>query len=144
MSKNIELKRIKDKIDNLDNFKDYSDEDFAKFGGDADSLTKNLGNKDIKTSQLRKFFAAVKEIEVETKEKGWSSEPKVHFYLLMPKIAYAKSRELISHDFYDLLKISMEKVVNGKDESSLEDFKKFTLFLESIVAFYKANKPRSS
>lgn len=95
-------------------------------------LTENFTDKDIKTTQLRKFFAAVKDIERDTKGV-WSSNANVRFQLLMPKLAYAKSRSLISQPFYDLLKVSMERVKNG------EDFAKFTLFLEAIVAFYKAN-----
>lgn len=125
------------KINKLNSLKEYDVDDFVRFNGDVDILTRQLKNDDIKTTQLRKFFAAVKEINLETKTKTWN-ELKVKFFLLMPKLAYAKGRKLISEDFYKLLESAMNKV------QSKEDFNRFVEFLEAIVAFYKANKPRSS
>ena len=61
----------------------------------------------------------------------------MQFYLLMPKLAYAKGRKVIDNKFFELMKISMEKVGSGKEEDILDDFKRFVQFLESIVAFYK-------
>lgn len=124
------------KINKLNCLKEYDVDDFVRFDGDVDILTRQLKNDDIKTTQLRKFFAAVKEINLETKTKNWN-ELKVKFFLLMPKLAYAKGRKLISEDFYNLLESAMNKV------QSKEDFNRFVEFLEAIVAFYKANKPRS-
>ena len=124
------------KINKLNSLKEYNVDDFVRFDGDVDILTRQLKNDDIKTTQLRKFFAAVKEINLETKTKNWN-ELKVKFFLLMPKLAYAKGRKLISEDFYKLLESTMNKV------QSKEDFNRFVEFLEAIVAFYKANKPRS-
>lgn len=124
------------KINKLNSLKEYNVDDFVRFDGDVDILTRQLKNDDIKTTQLRKFFAAVKEINLETKTKTWN-ELKVKFFLLMPKLAYAKGRKLISEDFYNLLESAMNKV------QSKEDFNRFVEFLEAIVAFYKANKPRS-
>lgn len=125
------------KINKLNSLKEYDVDDFVRFNGDVDILTRELEDDDIKTTQLRKFFAAVKEINLETKTKTWN-ELKVKFFLLMPKLAYAKGRKLISEDFYKLLESAMNKV------QSKEDFNRFVEFLEAIVAFYKANKPRSS
>ena len=125
------------KINKLNSLKEYDVDDFVRFDGDVDILTRELEDDDIKTTQLRKFFAAVKEINLETKTKTWN-ELKVKFFLLMPKLAYAKGRKLISKDFYKLLESAMNKV------QSKEDFNRFVEFLEAIVAFYKANKPRSS
>ena len=124
------------KINKLNSLKEYNVDDFVRFDGDVDILTRQLKNDDIKTTQLRKLFAAVKEINLETKTKNWN-ELKVKFFLLMPKLAYAKGRKLISEDFYNLLESAMNKV------QSKEDFNRFVEFLEAIVAFYKANKPRS-
>lgn len=125
------------KINKLNSLKEYDVDDFVRFDGDVDILTRELEDDDIKTTQLRKFFAAVKEINLETKTKTWN-ELKVKFFLLMPKLAYAKGRKLISKDFYKLLESAMNKV------QSKEDFNRFVEFLEAIVAFYKANKPHSS
>ena len=124
------------KINKLNSLKEYNVDDFVRFDGDVDILTRQLKNDDIISTHLRKFFAAVKEINLETKTKNWN-ELKVKFFLLMPKLAYAKGRKLISEDFYNLLESAMNKV------QSKEDFNRFVEFLEAIVAFYKANKPRS-
>ncbi|MDR0912826.1 MAG: type III-A CRISPR-associated protein Csm2 [Methanobrevibacter sp.] len=165
-----EIGKITIKIDKLGCFSDYDEEDFAKFGGDADIITQELNKDSIKISQLRKFFAAVKDIELKLKESNnndnncnnndnncndgnnnsmqkevWDSKAKAKFYLLMPNLAYARSRDLIKDDsFYKLLKTSMNKVINGNDDTIVDDFKKFALFLTSIVAFYKANNPKSN
>lgn len=120
------------KINKLNSLKEYDVDDFVKFNGDIDSLTKDLNDKDIKTAQLRKFFAAVKEIELELKTNEWD-DLKVKFLLLMPKLAYARGRNLISKRFYNLLESAMNKI------HSKEDFNRFVEFLETIVAFYKAN-----
>ncbi|WP_297982836.1 type III-A CRISPR-associated protein Csm2 [uncultured Methanobrevibacter sp.] len=138
------LREIQDKIKRLPSLKYYDIEEFVKFDGDADKLTKELGDKDIKTSQLRKFFAAIKEIELYTKEKGqWDETTKVKFYLLMPKLAYANGRDVISDRFFNFMKVVMGKVGSGKEEDTLEDFYRLVQFLESIIAFYKVNNPNS-
>ena len=139
-----ELDRVKEKISGLKSLKYYEVEEFVKFDGDADKITKELGNSDIKTSQLRKFFAAVKEIELNIKEKNeWDEKAKMDFYLLMPKLAYANGRDVISDRFFDLMKVTMEKVGSGNEEDTLDDFTRFVQFLEAIVAFYKVNNPRA-
>lgn len=139
------LREIQEKIKNLPSLKYYDIEEFVKFDGDADNLTKELGNSDIKTSQLRKFFAAIKEIELYAKEKGqWDETAKVKFYLLMPKLAYANGRDVISDKFFKFMKVVMGKVGSGNEEDTLEDFYRLVQFLESIIAFYKVNNPRSN
>ncbi len=132
-----ELQKVKEKIKNLPSLKYYEVEDFVKFDGDADKITNELRNS-IKTSQLRKFFAEIKDIDIYLKDKKkWDEKAKMRFYLLMPKLAYAKGRKVIDNKFFELMKISMEKVGSGKEEDILDDFKRFVQFLESIVAFYK-------
>lgn len=138
-----DLQRVKEKIKNLPSFKYYEVEDFVKFGGDADKITNQLKTSDIKTSQLRKFFAAIKDIELHIKEKKWDEQAKMDFYLLMPVLAYANGRKVISDEFFALMKISMEKVGSGKTEDTIDDFNIFVKFLEAIVAFYKFHRPNS-
>lgn len=138
------LKDIQKKISKLPSLKYYEIEDFVKFDGDANIITKELGNTDIKTAQLRKFFAKVKEIELQLRDtKKWDDGVKIKFYSLMSKLAYAKGRDVISERFFDLMKITMIKVGSGKEEDTYEDFIIFVQFLESIVAFYKFNHPKS-
>jgi CRISPR-associated protein Csm2 len=132
-----EIKNMTVKIKNYKSLTDLNIDEFVKFGGDADKLTKKLKPSDIKTSQLRKFFAAVKKIELDVKDDKKWNDIKSSFHLLMPQLAYAKSRSLISSNFYELIKNAMDKV------DSLEAFEKFITFLESIVAYYKANNPKS-
>lgn len=138
------LEEVKNKIKGLKSLKYYEIEEFVKFDGDADEITKELGNNDIKTSQLRKFFAAVKEIEMYVKDnKIWDDKAKMDFYLLMPKLAYANGRDVISDRFFELMKVTMGKVGSGDEKDTLDDFLRFVQFLEAIVAFFKVNNPRS-
>ena len=140
----MDLEDVQNKIKGLKSLKYYEIEDFVKFDGDADNITKEEKNNDIKTSQLRKFFAAVKEIEMYVKDKRvWDDKAKMDFYLLMPKLAYANGRDVISNRFFKLMKITMEKVGSGNKEDTLDDFLRFVQFLEAIVAFFKVNNPRS-
>jgi CRISPR-associated protein Csm2 len=94
----------------------------------------------MKTAQLRRFFGAIKSIERtiedEKSEKAWD-EVEAEFYLLKPKIAYAKGRKLIPEEFYQVLKVSLNKINIGSNEDKIENFKIFVKFLESIVAYHK-------
>ncbi|MDD2340497.1 MAG: type III-A CRISPR-associated protein Csm2 [Methanosarcina sp.] len=135
---NNEIGKILDEIGKLEMLKDLSIKLIAEENGYADQIAHTL--KNMKTTQLRRFFGAIKlierTIEEENSEKAWD-EVEAEFYLLKPKIAYAKGRKLISEEFYQVLKVSLNKIDVGTDKEKIENFKRFVKFLESIVAYHK-------
>ena len=121
-------------IEKLDMFKDLDIKLLANEGEYADTLAYKLRN--MKTTQLRRFFGAVKEIETNLKGKSWEGV-EADFYLLKPKLAYAKGRKLIPAEFHEVVKTSMNKVDVGNNQDKIANYKKFVRFLESIVAYHK-------
>ena len=108
---------------------------FAPPGGWADQIVQGLKKgktTKLKTSQLRKIFAEVKDIcEKRIKE---ISQVNTELYLLYPKLAYAQGRDLMPKNFYELLIACLDKL---KDSSDKEDFKMFEEFMTAIVAYNK-------
>lgn len=133
-----DVEEIIDKIGKLKMLKDLDIKSIADENGYADKIAHTLRN--MKTTQLRRFFGAIKlierTIEEENSEKAWD-EVEAEFYLLKPKIAYAKGRKLIPEEFYQVLKVSLNKINVGTNEDKIENFKRFVKFLESIVAYHK-------
>jgi len=130
-----EIKRVIEKIDEVDMLKNLSPREFANEGGYADTVAKN---SDLDTTQLRKFFGAIRDIE---KEKKWESM-ETEFYLLKPKIAYAVGRKLIKKPFYDFMMSCMRKVDLGTDEEKVENFKAMVNILEAVVAYHRFYNPK--
>jgi CRISPR-associated protein Csm2 len=121
-------------IEKLDMFKELDIRCIANEGEYADTLANKL--KDMKTTQLRRFFGAVKNIEKNLNGKSWE-DVEADFYLLKPKLAYAKGRNLIPAEFHEVVKTSMNKVDVGNNEDKIANYKMFVRFLESIVAYHK-------
>lgn len=132
------VEEVLEKIGKLKMLKDLDIKSMADDGGDADKIAHTL--KSMKTTQLRRFFGAIKlierTIEEEEPEKAWN-DVEAEFYLLKPKIAYAKGRKLIPEEFYQVLKVSLNKIDIGSNEDKIENFRFFVKFLESIVAYHK-------
>jgi CRISPR-associated protein Csm2 len=129
-----DIDKILKGIEKLDMFKDLDIKLLADEGEYADTLANKLRN--MKTTQLRRFFGAVKEIESNLNVKNWE-DVEADFYLLKPKLAYAKGRKLIPAEFYEVVKTSMNKVDVGNNQDKIANYKMFVRFLESIVAYHK-------
>lgn len=133
-----EIQKVVDEIGQLKMLKDLDIKLIADEKGYADKIARTL--KNMKTAQLRRFFGAIKKIErtieEENSEKAWN-DVEAEFYLLKPKIAYANGRKLIPDEFYQVLKVSLNKIDIGSNEEKIENFKRFVKFLESIVAYHK-------
>jgi len=95
----------------------------------------------LTTSQLRKFFGAVKSIQMNVSVNGFDVS---EFVMLKPKLAYAvgrvrqknpKCRERRIEDFAEVLMAAMD-YVNGSNEKDVA-FKNFISFFEAIVAYHK-------
>lgn len=99
-------------------------------------------NKGIKSTQLRKFFDYVKQIERDLKDKQvWDDEITARFSLLRPKLAYAKARGLVPDSFFRFIDMCMNKVKGSDDK--VKAYTKFIQFLEAIVAYHKYYNPKS-
>jgi len=117
-------------------------EKYALPGGWADKVVSSLGrSKDtaMNSNQLRKIFTQLKNIEEKVdRNKGdnLTVEQMNEILLLMPHIAYARGRGLISPEFYNLLKecITPQKI---KDRF---DYKSFVSFYTAVVAYSKMSK----
>ena len=92
----------------------------------------------LSSSQLRKFFGAVKKIQADYENQ------KGEIVLLEPKLAYAVGRDFDKQkqrqktkikEFYELLRGLIPKI--GSDATSKKRFKHFVDVFESIVAFHK-------
>lgn len=108
-----------------------------KFLKEYEPNTNNNRDK-LSTSQLRKFFGAVKKIQSTEFEKS-----KSEIELLIPKIAYSVGRDIKKDnnqlkykskikDFYDLLLPLLNEIKQDKNR-----FKNFVNILESLVAYHK-------
>lgn len=131
-----EIKEIINEINQVKMLSDISAKQYADENGYADIIAKN--SKKLKTTQLRKFFGAVKLIE---QKESWD-EIEVDFYLLKPQFAVAKGRKLIPSNFYKIMMALMRKVDVGSEEEKMKNFDTFVNFFESIVAYHKFHYPK--
>jgi len=65
-------------------------------------------------------------------EKGEFSAIETEVVLLKPKLAYAAARKKESKPLSDVMSAAIDKV------NSEEDFKRLVQFIESIIAYHKA------
>lgn len=108
-------------------------EDFAVENGAAYVVAKNVKDK-MKVNQLRKFFTQIKRIDNELKGKNEDdSFDSTKTILLLPELAYAYGRGLITKEFYELMKLCLSK----NKLSKIKDFKNLVNFLSAILAYYK-------
>lgn len=142
MKKKLKYSEIITEIENVFSFSEIKPEDYADMDGYADIIAKKYAKTDkskkdkdcIKTTQLRKFFGAVRDIE---KKKEWSDiEPEL--YLLKPKFAVSVGRKLIPKDFFKVMNVCLNKIDVGEtDDEKKENFNTFVKFFEAIVAYHK-------
>jgi CRISPR-associated protein Csm2 len=135
-----EVESILEKIKQLEMLKDLKEKDFADENGYADTIANNL--RGMKTTQLRKFFDSIREIKEKLKKGSWE-DVEADFYLLKPKIAHARGRNLIPEEFNELMKVCMKKVDIGEDtDKKKKNFEKMVAFLEAVVAYHRYYNPR--
>lgn len=124
-------------IDKSKTFKDVSARDFAPPGKWADDVAKNKVGKKMKTTQLRKVFTSIKQMEQKVKGKNKTDKfEDPALYMLIPHLAYAKARDFIEDDFYKLMKNIIGDGDSGKIKT-VEDFQRFVEFMTAIVAYHK-------
>ncbi|MGB5156453.1 type III-A CRISPR-associated protein Csm2 [Desulfobacterium sp. N47] len=117
-------------------FKEVSITAFAPSDQWSDQIAKKLGDK-MKTTQLRKFFTSIKLMEQKTKGKDKTEIfNDTSLYMLLPYLAYAQARKLVTLEFYKLVKVIIGDGTNGKIKT-VEDFQRFVEFMTAIVAYHK-------
>ena len=114
-----EVESILKEIEELRMLKDLKEKKIADEEGYADTIASRL--RGMKTTQLRKFFDSIRKIKEELKDGGWE-DVEAEFYLLKPKIAHARGRNLIPEEFNELMKVCMRKVDIGEIQDKKENF----------------------
>ena len=108
--------------------------------GYAHIVAKNSIKQNLNTTQLRKFFAALKKMEQNT---TWD-EIETEFYLLKPRMAVAVGRKNLPKPFYEVTLAAMGKVDNVEsDDEKMKNFDIFVKFFEAIVAYHKYEEEMS-
>ena len=126
------------KIQSLKNMSELDPKDFAGIEGIAAKVAQEI-SKDMKTSQLRKFFDPLVKIEDELKKESWTPEVEGRLYLVLPTLAYAVARHLAPKEFYSLIDECIKKVIVKEAPPDLKkaNFQRFMEFLRAIVAYNK-------
>jgi len=126
MSRNIGsnnlVREIEENIDLILNGRDHK-----KFINYAERFGKDLKNKNVKTSQIRKIYTEVQKIRSFN-----DSDDQMRLHMLRPKLAYAKGRH---RNLIDLQEIFDKMIERIKSEEQLKNFKQF---FEAILAYHKA------
>jgi CRISPR type III-A-associated protein Csm2 len=125
---------VKTRIQQLTNFSLLSPDYFAVEKGAAHMVAISIKDKEMKTTQLRKFFGHIKRLDAQTKGKKLTDMfESAKLNLIMPELAYALGRRLISDEFYGLMK----ECLNASKIRTVADFKNFVDFLSAVLAYHK-------
>ncbi len=129
----MEIQDVIKELKQLKQMRDLDAEKYAVQGGWADVVAQQ---SDIKPTQLRKIFHYIKDLKlrVQRDEKAFS---KAKMAMLMPMLAYAKGRNHIKEEFYQVLSTCFEP----QKCSTAQDFIEAANFLEAIMAYHKYYYP---
>lgn len=136
---------ITEAIKTLQNFQDYNIralvEHAAKFGP-------YLKQRRLETNQIRKFLDAVNRLKARLNQNTTAerisnqndenlfAEIEADIVLLKPKLAYAAARQDAAKPLSEVMSVAIDKVHN------LKDFERLVQFIESIIAYHKAEGGR--
>jgi CRISPR-associated protein Csm2 len=127
------IEEILGKFKSLRRMADLDPAEFAEEGGYADVLAREFG-RDLKSSQLRKVFGALKHVDIRVK-----SEPpekplaRSEINRLIPELAYAFGRELVPRGFYEMMKLCLTQTKT----QTVADFRRLMEFLTALLAYHK-------
>ncbi len=131
------MKEIIEAINQKKSFSEVSVTEFAPPGKWADTIARDHLGKEMKTTQLRKVFTAIKQMEQKVKiikEDSPFTDPSL--FMMVPQMAYAKARGFIKNEFYEMIKSIVGDGRSGKIKT-VKDFKRFSEFMTAIVAYHK-------
>jgi len=92
----------------------------------AENLGRKLKANNLKTSQIRRIYSAVKKLQMSDEFN------RNELILLKPKLAYAAARNSAVTDLRDALTQAIDQVDNHRK------FKNFVDFFEATLAYHKA------
>ncbi|MCX2796427.1 Protein of unknown function [Microbulbifer thermotolerans] len=96
---------------------------------------KRKGKKDInKSTQLRRFYDEICRLHDKGERDFERRLPFVH--MILSKVAYAKSRDLVGEKFYQLMQTCLRQVENW------QTFDNFKHFMEAFMGFYRMYRPQ--
>lgn len=116
------------------------DSDLANVDPDVLTYAQEFGaylkQKNVEDKQIRQFLKLVSRFQQDpTEDDGFAQiEPEV--VLLKPKLAYAAARQRAAKPLNDVISVAIDKV------HSREDFDRLVQFVESIIAYHKAEGGR--
>jgi CRISPR-associated protein Csm2 len=96
----------------------------------ADSIGRELKNKNVTTSQIRNFLDEVNRIEAENRRRRGSFDGSQVVFLDI-QLAYAAGREDRLKDFARLFSAAIKQVRSKKD------FDRFVKFTQAVVAYHR-------
>lgn len=111
---------------------------FCEPGKLGDAIAVTLMEK-LKPTQLRKVFNPIKQIGRQLNVAGLkSSDPiptdqRSSILMLLPPLAYARGRDLIPEEFYQLLVVCLD----SNKLKTVADFNRLDEFLTAILAYHK-------
>ena len=134
-----EIKKIISGFDSLRDLEELGGDDEPTFESE-DGLASEIAyqfsknGKPIKDNQIRRFYGEIKRIE---RYGNWQ-DAETDFILFKARLANSAARKLIPYEFYDIIRISMNKVYEkGDDDEKFKNLKLFVRFFEAIVGFHK-------
>lgn len=90
----------------------------------------SIDDKVNKRSQVRKFYDEVQRLNTLAKSENWDDIlPYIH--MLIAKAAYAQGRKLVTEDFVDFIKKSIEQI------EARQDLEVFSNLFEAFMGFYR-------
>ncbi|MBI1240432.1 type III-A CRISPR-associated protein Csm2 [Umezakia ovalisporum] len=123
------VKEIIHKINNLQCLQAYPIRDLVN---QSAAFGPYLKQQRLETNQVRKFLDAVNRLKADLTEKGEFSAIETEVVLLKPKLAYAAARQRAAKPLGDVISAAIDKV------NTKEDFERLVQFIESIIAYHKA------
>ncbi len=127
------IDEILGKLKGLKRMTNLEPAEFAEEGGYADTLAREFG-KELKSSQLRKVFGALKQVDIRAKSEP-ADKPleRSEINRLIPELAYAFGRDLVPEGFYDLMKMCLSQT----KMQTVGDFRRMMEFLTAVLAYHK-------
>jgi CRISPR-associated protein Csm2 len=112
----------------LHSLKDYPIRELVKH---AEAFGPELRQQRLETNQIRKFLDALNQLKAKLVEGDFATI-ETEVVLLKPKLAYATARQNAVKPLNRVLSAAIDKV------HSREDFERLVQFVESIIAYHKA------
>jgi CRISPR-associated protein Csm2 len=98
----------------------------------AEKFGPYLKQQRLETNQVRKFLDAINRLKSVLAQENEFSKIETEVVLLKPKLAYAAAREKAAKPLSQVMSKAIDKV------ESKEDFERLVQFIESIIAYHKA------